>query len=781
MPSLTDYTSLYWANGWVTSPDTKPEPASPRVVCLHTGKFGLALDVEKGALLRFGSFPPEPVEAVFGDHTDAVLTLPEAKLDLEIMANGRSYRCEAGPVPVETPLLYPVRIVESGRFFQRFDLVGLVFRDESGRELDAVVRLEVAAWPDRLTLTLDAVPTSNLRDGGLSVTLRGEGGPYTAETHHEGGWMIGDKRAAVLHLWPGTTGDRPDATQGVRVSNLLANDAPVSVAFDEAYGWHRIEMPETAWRVEESPDHLDRLRVGIRNPFREERVFRLLFAMDRGFPGVTGMCPMLRDKEGHPTGLPVQISKNWHRDDRHRLQFEGPWFHGFTLLRLPPDAEIELEFTMAYARWGGVPSASHSQLCLIGWGHNQLWEEVAIGSWGESICYEPDAIQKSCRIDDVRPLMVWGMAEGRTSWTWTNNVGGGDFLIYCGADDARRPMKQVRAHHYAYGPCLTHAAYTGVSDDGAVAMRVDVRTPRSDDINRAFHHVRYEVLKPISFSRLAFYQLGADDYNWHINRSVARGNADGLKEEWTPEYGGRVYGRTGIALEGNQPWVSMHRAEPPANTKGAWANRGFVLRSWKAVLGGAEAGPHVSVYQTTSGRFDSAGFELAPPPGLNTLQPGDFVEADIELVIFPQCAEDYYGPNENLRAALQEHGDTWHMVQREARLNDLAVSASKGTILSRYPLAMVVGEDDDAAFEVTGGAGYVPMAFTGLTDWRGCTLIEETADGPKPLDQSVRGNDFWQADYAPATQHWTVTFNVSLDTPGDAPQTRRFALVRARP
>jgi hypothetical protein len=709
------------------------------------------------------------------------MVLPEAGLDLDIVTDGRSYRCVSGPIVNEDPLFFPVRIVESGRFFQRFDLVGLVFKDESGNELKSVVRLEVAAWPDRLTLTLDAVPTSNLRDARLSIALRGEGGPYTAETRLDGGWMIGEKRAAVLTLWPGMVDDRPDATQGVRVSNLLANDAPVSVTLDEAYGWHYIDMPKTAWQVEEAPDHLDRLRVNIRNPFRNERTFRLLFAMDRGFPGVTGMCPMLRDADGSPTGLPVQVSKNWHRDERRRLQYEGPWFHGFTMLRLPPDSDLDLEFTMAYARWGGVPSASHSQLCLIGWGHNQLWEEVAIGSWGESICYEPDAIQKSCRIDDVRPLMVWGMAEGRTQWTWTNNVGGGDFLVYCDAGGARRHMKQVRAQHYAYGPCLTHAAYAGVSDDGAVAMRVDVRTPRSDDINRAFHHIRYEVLKPMPFSRLAFYQLGADDYNWHINRTVACGNADGLKEEWTPEYGGRAYGRTGIPLEGNQPWVSMHRAEPPANTKGAWANRGFVLRSWRAVLGGTDAAPYLSMYRTTSGKFDSVNFELAPPPGLTALQPGDFVEADIELVIFPQSADDYYGPNENLRAALKESADTWRMVQREARLNDLTVTASKGDLLSRYPLAIVAGQDGAAAFEVTGGAGYVPMSFTGLTDWRGWGLVEETPEGPKPLVQSIRGNDFWQSDYDPDTQRWTITYNINLDASTDAPRPRRFALVQARP
>ena len=74
--------------------------------------------------------------------------------------------------------------------------------------------------------------------------------------------------------------------------------------------------------------------------------------------------------------------------------------------------------------------------------------------------------------------------------------------------------------------------YAGVSADGHIAARLTVMTPRSDDINRAVHRLRYDVLAPTPFKRMAFYQLGADHYNDHQFQAMARGNASEVVEEW---------------------------------------------------------------------------------------------------------------------------------------------------------------------------------------------------------------------------------------------------------
>jgi hypothetical protein len=55
---------------------------------------------------------------------------------------------------------------------------------------------------------------------------------------------------------------------------------------------------------------------------------------------------------------------------------------------------------------------------------------------------------------------------------------------------------------------------------------------------------------------------------------------------------------------------------------GPWANRGLVIRSWKARLGGKDAPPFASVYGTMAAKIPSAALELSAPQDLKQLQPG---------------------------------------------------------------------------------------------------------------------------------------------------------------
>lgn len=120
-----------------------------------------------------------------------------------------------------------------------------------------------------------------------------------------------------------------------------------------------------------------------------------------------------------------------------------------------------------------------------------------------------------CRIDDVRPLMVWGMGEGHRKWTWTHNVGGGDFLVYLDAEGRYQPWRAVRTAYLSQGPNLTDVRYSGLTADGHLACRVAVSYVCMDDLNRSYHRFRYDVLQPTPFRRLAFYQVGSDRYHWH--------------------------------------------------------------------------------------------------------------------------------------------------------------------------------------------------------------------------------------------------------------------------
>lgn len=752
-PDAEQYGFTWWADGW-----RGRSADGQRVLCIQTSQYGMALDVEGPAVLHLGALNQSlPYAEAVSASNDAVLQLPAVPLDPWAEVAGKRFRCVASARDTSDMAAYPVRLIESGRYLQRVDIQQLEFRDEEGKRLPAAGRLEIVSWPDRLGLVLELTPERDLTGLAAGVIL--------GDQQARQSWAAssaGAPRQLGLTWFPGPA-DAP-ALPTVAVARE-AEGGPLPVTYDPLRGWHYIDLPEEHWNIAAEPGRVQRFTVSLRNEGDATRSARLLFAFDEPFAGVTGMSPMLLDAEGRPTGIPVQISKNWHRLPDRRFLYEGPWFHGAAVVELAPGQTWTGCLQIVYDHWGGLPAVSHAQLCLVGWGTNQRWDQVAIGSWGESITYDPDVNLNRSMIDDVRPLMVRGMQDGGP-WQWTANVGGGDFLVYHDPQGRRQYLSRMRAAYLQYGPNLTKAVYAGITPDGCLEARIEVSSPRCDDVNRAFHRFRYDVRKPMAFSRLAFYQLGADHYNDHQFTTLGRGNADGLVEEWEAPRGGNTYHRTGIACEGRAPWFSLHGGQRNAHhPKGAWANRGLVIRSWKARLGGVDVPrPIAAVYGTENG-VPSANVELVPPEGCTQLLPGDFVEAEAELLIVPMRAEDYYGPNEALRADLTKHADTWRPVHRLARANDLRVEVEAGALIRAYPV-VVQAADDTAACRVLGGAGYVPVTFQGLSARTGYTL-----EGADPeADQYV------QVDFDGACNAWSRTYNISLD--GAGPKGRRLRLVR---
>ena len=677
----------------------------------------------------------------------ALTELPPVVWECAVIADGRSFAC-VGHIETKDEFLQPVRFVESGRFFQRVVIEGLKFADSRGKEFACSARLEISAWPDRLALRIELEPKELPSHGSVELCLG----------KHRASAKLVAKTSVQLEAFDDRAASRPK----------VAADPAIKVDFDEALGCHTLALPEKRWSnskgtyyPEEHLDRLDRWHVTLRNDSDRRTVARLMFTQQQDLP-ITGFTPMLCDADGAPTGMPVQISKNWHsRPEKGTLPHEGPWFHGCSFIRLPPRTKHTFIFQMVYSRYGGVFTASHAQLCLIGWGHNQFWDEAAIGSFGESICFEPGRVQRRCFIDDVRPLMTLPQAKPAKPWGWADNCGGGDFLMWQNPQGSYQSMRATRTDYRAYGPCLTDVGYTEESFGGEVVARMDISLPRSNDYLRAFFHLRYEVHRPMQWRRLAFFQLGSDFYNEVPLRRVAIGDANGVREEWEPRRANDAYDRSNVPLTGPQPWLSIHGLDRKALPAGcAAASRGLIVRTWRAVLGGRPAAqPHASFFCTEWGKGNHRTVvELAPPPSIKELRPGDFVEADLELVVLPADAASYYGPDKGFQKALAGDADTWRLVHREAVGNALKSESRRGAVLNPYPLRIAVDDGQGAEVTLRGGLGYVPVTFTGLASPRGYALFVDD----QRINQSVHGNDFWQTDYDPGTQRWQQTFNIPL-------------------
>ena len=208
----------------------------------------------------------------------------------------------------------------------------------------------------------------------------------------------------------------------------------------------------------------------------------------------------------------------------------------------------------------------------------------------------PAASNADVFMDDIRPLMTLTKSDDKP-YGWANNTGGGDFLMWVDRAGDYQGFCQTRTDYISYGPCLTHAAYIEKTLGGEIACRMDVSIARSDDYLRAFHHIHYEIKRPLSWRRLAFYQLGADFYNETPAYRVAIGNAAGMTREWETPRGKDRYDRQSIPLEGAQPWVGIHGVNRDVMKPGqALASRGLIVRAWDAVLGGRRGLRHAEYF-----------------------------------------------------------------------------------------------------------------------------------------------------------------------------------------
>ena len=122
----------------------------------------------------------------------------------------------------------------------------------------------------------------------------------------------------------------------------------------------------------------------------------------------------------------MQLSKNWHSGSNaaYWAGFDGTWWTASSLLRLPPNSTISLSLAINYERYGGVPAWSHAQLSIVGYSDKWLWEQAALGSGGENMCFDPLGTHTRAFITDVRPKLFdgewgagreWMMEPGRLS------------------------------------------------------------------------------------------------------------------------------------------------------------------------------------------------------------------------------------------------------------------------------------------------------------------------------------------------------------------------------
>ncbi|MCU0792990.1 MAG: hypothetical protein MUE42_09110 [Opitutaceae bacterium] len=766
LEQLHSYAS--WPSGWRQN----TQLASTRVLAIEATRYDLALNLADFTQSRFAarnaSYPG--YLAAFARNPRDLLDLPVAALGLTLTEGGRVWTattCIAGeatgPLALKEAWLW-----ESGRYVQHYELHGLKFT-QSGSTLASASSLRVVAWPDTLTLTLSVTPASSLPAGAkLRVDFAGVG---VAEQSFPTAWPAGETRLVRLNYQPG--GNR--ANLPVTITAAM-NGTAQTTAFSAEKNClvTSIINPTRSFPITYQPlRQNDLITLTVNNAGTTPLLVPYLLDLRRP-ASITGLVPVLYDAQQMPTGVPIQLSKNWHYPAMTN------YLMGYAYLPAPP-GQTQYTIRVVYGFFGTVPSASHAQLSLVGYDKaaNGRWEQLAIGAWGETTCFDLDMSAVDVAVTDIR-LLTARAGPGARRWDWTTAGWGGDWLdLSIGGFTPKLTFGRIKTSYVAHGPCLTEVHYKGAYGDGLVLLDARVRTLRTNDFARTFQRLRYQFNNDtdIVAANVVFYRLGSrGDF---VTPRFVYGHAEDRTAEFhvpvNTALGAKVVDRQNFTATGPW-WVYLPDADSVLSStstalfrqrgRATDGDRGFVVRSYSATFDGVPYTTPTLTAQNFRPVLDGKGANinalLVPPPGVTHIRKNDVVEFEVELITLPRAAEDYYGDNDAFRQRLRDHPSGWQNVQRAAKDNALQVSATGGDVLETYPV-VVRATAPVVEVTITGGMGFVPLRFEGLSPATGWSLFRVQNGVETPLNQAELGNDYWQVDPTGQSGVFNLVFNVPLD------------------
>ena len=782
---------------------------------IQTGFYGLIVDVSTMSLINMGMIDQVlSLEDASHSPNSLITSLPNSSV---------SYTVTKGNVDHATDVFYgegratsnPSRLTDMGRFMQRIDVPEITYNGTS----DLEGNIWLAAMPRHLVMThkvssqvaendltikidlsqllLDQYPNEQFRLDGRAISLTDQAGDgwtfiipeYVGATsqiirRRDGslsfertfsGTPAGQEISISVIMVPSNAADEnqlkvwltPNEAVSVKYAQLNRDGSGGSslnaASWDPERGLYVVNLAGLGganWYDLSIHNRYNRHRLVIDN-YLEDPV-SIPIAFDGGGSSayyITGGSPLLRDMNGEPVGAPVQISKNWHDPPA--------WYHLYSSLFMSTGRH-ELEHTFAHSKWGEAYAVAHAQLSLIGWGQNQQWDESSIGAFGESITYDPDLTLNRAMVDDVRPFLV----QASNKWSWTGNVGGASFLVYDNGTGVARPdheLGRLKSNYLYTGPNLTDVVYTGITRDGKISARISTQLTRTDDLVRAYYHLNYIVNEDVTYERLALFQIASDRYADNGFKKYAYGNASAvLFDEDIPRHATTGYASPesrGIAIEGVAPWVMLYDSEHDGgNLPEYYANIAFVVRDYQAQIGETLiTTPHININRTYNGGWSQMAFELGVPydPQNMMIPAGSEISATVEYLIPPADKAVYYGESDYLSAMSEFSFQTTDMILKLAADNQLAVTPFVGNLIRSNPVEFNAAPGATATrFLLTGGLGYTPITIHGLARYDGWRLEKLENDTWVRVDQSVEGNDYWQAFDRASEQSFDLIFNV---------------------
>ncbi len=819
----TNYNYTYWQENWKTS-------GADRSFVNHSSKYALNIDFSNLNIhsLRIDQSPIGRTAGFHALHASIFAANDQGTLDYAVLQQDSVvYPKSNNPTNMGNK---DSQIAEFGVWRNtRF----VSANHQNNAPLDPYFSgIEFSTWHDRLKLTYHIKPTADLVDGQLKFMLEipaaytqyySNNGMHAFGLPNDKGFAIkagtevdsmtvvgnqltiyseqkdllnGTSHQISLVLYAITNNlsanyssiDQQEDTLIVSVNQVAPSTSIINdITYDANQGIHYVKVPRVNMGYFNCTlvDIQQRINFSVLNSDSIQKKIRLCIFREPHI-NVTGFNSIICNANGDPSGLPLQISKNWHTTIPQL--FSGNWIREYTEMIIPANTQLDFQYKSTGAKWGETYSASSHQLCVAGAGVPRGgWLEAALGTFGESITHSPDYEYGNTNGADIRPFLVTNQAYGGNSSPcgWTGNVGGVDLFVYEDANNNRRYQSQVKTDFKKYSPNLTETSISALSSDQKLKFDYTFYLNRSDDFTRVYYKIKIKALDNTNFGRFDIFQLGGDRYNIHNTQQVVYGNDTGAVAQFLPtNNGSNNYTSAEIALLGNNPWLW---AGDGLSYIGASSgididcNNAMIIRDYKGVFNGMPNDtPYVRERSSSIGFSSSQGtnptsYCLVPPTGVQSFTAGDSIELLVEVLVLPKQLGDYYGPNQNFVAALTAYGNSYELALREAQQNQIRAQSPSNSIKQQYPLTVMV-LNDEAIVDISGGVGYVPLVFEGLSEVDDPQLWVAEDSCWQLLDQSVHGKDFWQAEYDENTASFELIYNVFQDRPNDVSAHTRYYL-----
>ncbi len=573
-----------------------------------------------------------------------------------------------------------------------------------------------------------AIPSAEMgEEGGRRVLLMGRAGQAVAALLAppggelaEGGqeWRapLTDQPARTYWaLRPLAAGQRPPGSPRPKAfAEELTPLAPAAwtlrdgwwLGYDPVSGLYRMQTVantpaysfEAAYRVP-SRRMVSGLAVG-----NDDLPRRLVVKCASGVGNLPGA--VLTDAAGFPLPVPIVVAKNFagEREEPDDTGYGDAYFP----LTLDPRESRDVQVMHLLQTWGNhmVKQVSSIRFFMIYW-------HLSVGL-SESTCFSMDSLgDEFCyRIPDFRPL-------SGDFWPGQPQHGVGQFPGFLQYQPGNRTrLIYERTVFESTSPCLARfTMHYHSSDDAATAQVSVLEAPHRDEM-RTFLRLRYDWQKAVPIegdARTHFRWLNLAD-RFRSNHLLWL-DADGKIQQRPLQGEAPMRALSGERLAADSPFVATD-----ADCQGEQYNCVTLIRSFRARLGGRE-----TTQSALSADFSGPrGFWLTVPEAELTLQPGDFIDAEVMLMPHGEPALPELKP----RRERERFG-----------AGRVKVEVSTGTKLADFPVR-VAAADEVARFTLEGGFDLMPLVVEGFRHW-GTPLLWQ---GALWQDQQQLGGDGYQVE-----------------------------------